>query len=115
MANVTVAIPDELLSQAKVVAARTDTSVNATIRQLLEGHIRNEGVPLSGNYEILFKYSAGQISEQSAMKELHLGNVEALALMTIQAGFPLPRLSLQETAAMQKNFGDMIDRFGHVA
>ncbi|WP_031409501.1 ribbon-helix-helix domain-containing protein [Thiomonas sp. FB-Cd] len=115
MANFTVAIPDELLSQAKVVAARTDTSVNAIIRQLLEGYVRNESSPLSGNYEILFKYSLGQISEHNAMKELHLDDVETLALMTIQAGFPLPRLSLPETAAMQKNFGDMVDRFGHTA
>jgi hypothetical protein len=49
------------------------------------------------------------------MKELHLDDEESLSALTIQAGLPLPRLSLEETAVMQKNLGEMIDRFGKVA
>jgi plasmid stability protein len=115
MSNFTVAIPDDLLADAKVCAAKAGTSVNSIIRQLLEGYVRNESTPLSGNYEILFKYSLGQIPERTAMKELHLDDEESLSALTIQAGLPLPRLSLEETAVMQKNLGEMIDRFGKVA
>lgn len=114
MSNFTVAIPDDLLSDAKVCAAKAGTSVNSIIRVLLEGYVRNECVPLSGNYEILFKYSLGQIPEHKAIKELHLDDSETLNALTIQAGLPLPRLSLEETDAMQKTFGKMIDRFGKV-
>jgi len=112
MANFTVAIPDELLAEAKVAAARTDTSVNAILRQLLEGFVRGQAAALPGNFEVLFRYSLGQVSGQEAIKALHLADEETLHRMTIQAGFPLPRLSLQETAAMRKVAGDMMDRFG---
>lgn len=115
MSNFTVAIPDDLLTDAKVCAAKAGTSVNSIIRQLLEGYVRNEHVPLSGNYEILFRYSLGQISAHIATQELHLDDEKTLRTLTIQAGLPLPRLSLEETAAMQKNFGEMIDRFGKVS
>ena len=112
MSNFTVAIPDDLLADAKVVAAKAGTSLNAILRTLLEGYVRNERGPLTGNYEILFRYSLGQISEKEAVKELHLDDINLLGVLTVKAGLPLPRLSLEETASMKKNFGEMIDRFG---
>lgn len=115
MANFTVAIPDDLLADAKVAAAKAGTSLNAIIRTLLEGYVRNERAPLTGNYEILFRYSIGQISEQDAVEELHLDDSDALHALTVQAGLALPRLSLEETAAMKRKFGEMIDRFGNAA
>lgn len=115
MPNFTIAIPDDLLADATACAEKTGASLDSIVRQLLEGYVRNESVPLSGNYEILFRYSLGRISERVAMRELHLDDEETLSALTIQAGLPLPRLSLGETAAMQKNFGEMIDRFGKVS
>ena len=115
MSNFTVAIPDDLLADAKVCAAKAGTSVNSIIRVLLEGFVRNESVPLSGNSEILFKYSLGQITDKKAMKLLHLENEDVLRLMTLHAGLPIPRLSDQETEAMSKKFGEMIERFGATA
>lgn len=112
MSNFTIVIPDDLLAEAEVCAAKAGTSVNSIIRLLLEGHVRNESVPLSGNYQILFRYSLGQIPEQVAIKELHLDSEDALNALLIQAALPTLRLSLEETAAMQKRFGEMIDRFG---
>lgn len=112
MTNFTVAIPDDLLADAKVCAAKTGTSVNSIIRVLLEGFVKNENSPLSGNYEILFKYSLGQITGQKAMKLLHLDDDEVLRLMVLHAGLPLPRLSESENEAMSKKFGEMVERFG---
>ena len=112
MSNFTVAIPDDLLADAKVCAAKAGTSLNSIIRVLLEGFVRNASAPLSGNSEILFKYSLGQISDQKAMKLLHLESEEVLRLMTLHAGLPIPRLSDQENEVMSKKFGEMIHRFG---
>ena len=39
MSNFAVAIPDDLLMDAKVMAAKTDTSLNSIIRLLLEAFI----------------------------------------------------------------------------
>ncbi len=110
MSNFTVAIPDDLLTNAKVMAAKAGTSVNALIRTLLDGFVQNESSPMSGNFEILLQYSLGQITPKKAVKLLHLEDEAALEKITLQAGFPVPRLSLQETDNMQKRFGEMLDK-----
>lgn len=112
MPRVTVDIPDDLHTDAKACAVKGGTSVSAIIRHLLEGYVRNQNAPLPGNFEVLFRYSLGQVSQEEAMRELHLESEDALHFLTNQAGLPRPRLSLAETAAMQKHFGDMLDRFG---
>ena len=110
MSNFTVAIPDDLLTDAKVMAAKAGTSVNALIRTLLDGFVHNESSPMSGNFEILLQYSLGQITPKKAVKLLHLEDEAALDRLTLQSGFPIPRLSLQETDNMQKRFGEMLDK-----
>ena len=110
MSNFTVAIPDDLLTNTKVMAAKAGTSVNALIRTLLDGFVQNESSPMSGNFEILLQYSLGQITPKKAVKLLHLEDEAALEKITLQAGFPVPRLSLQETDNMQKRFGEMLDK-----
>ena len=110
MSNFTVAIPDDLLTDAKVMAAKTGTSLNSIIRLLLDGFIKNECTPLSGNYEILLKYSLGQFTAKKTMKLLHLSSGAELDDLTLNSGLPLPRLSLQETESMQKRFGNMLDK-----
>lgn len=112
MTNFTVALPDDLLTDAKVFAARTGTSVNSIIRLLLEGFVRNESTAMPGNYELLLRYSLGQMSSAKVMKSLHLGSSEDLDKLVIKAGLPIPRLSISETEAMQKRFGEMLDRAG---
>ena len=112
MANFTVAIPDELLAKSKVVAALAETSVNALIRALLEGHIESSSSALSGNYQILFRYSIGKITEEKALALLQQPDRERLHNLVRHAGLPLPRLDLQEAKKMQETFSEMIDRFG---
>lgn len=115
MANFTVAIPDDLLVDAKVAAAKCSLSLNAVLRQLLEGFVRNESLSLCGNYEILFRYSLGLIAEDKAIETLHLDRAGDLKVMTIAAGLPMPRLSAQETEEMQKTFGAAMDNFSKAA
>ena len=115
MPRITITVPDELLADAKACAAKAGVSVSELVRHLLAGHVRNERAPLPGNFEILLRFSLGQVSERDAMAELHLDDEDALSVLTILAGLPLPRLSLEETAAMRKNFGEMLDRFGKIA
>lgn len=112
MPRVTVDIQTYLHIDAKACAAKAGTTVSAIIRQLLEGYVRNVSAPLPGNFEVLFRYSLGQMPMETAIKELHLESEDALNFLTNQAGLPRPRLSLKETAAMQKHFGEMLDRFG---
>lgn len=115
MPRITINIPDDLLADTKACAAKAGVSVSELIRHLLAGHVRNERATLPGNFEVLLRFSLGQISERDAMAELHLDDEDALSVLTILAGLPLPRLSLEETAAMQKSFGEMLDRFGKIA
>lgn len=115
MSNFTVAIPDDLLADAKIAAAKAGTSVNSVIRTLLEGFVRNESGPLTGNFEIIFRYSIGKLTAAKAVQELHLDTDEQLRAMTLQSGLPLPRLSINETDGMEKHFGTMVERFGRKA
>ena len=110
MTNFTVAIPNDLLSETKVIAAKTNTSVNAIIRMLLEGFIENKNAIMSGNSEILLKYSLGKISTKEAMKQLHVPNKENLDFMVVQSGFPIPRILEKIELNMQNKFSDMLDR-----
>lgn len=110
MSNFTVAIPDELLTDAKVMAAKSGTSLNAIIRALLEGFVQKESSSMTGNFEILLQYSLGQLSAKGAVKKLHLDDESTLNLMTRSAALPLPRLSLEENEAMRKRFGEMLNK-----
>jgi plasmid stability protein len=108
MSNFIVAIPDELLTDAKVMAAKTGTSLNAIIRSLLDGFVQSESSPMAGNFELLLKYSLGQLTAKQTIKLLHLKDEAALHVLTLKAGFPLPRLSIQETEIMKKRFSEML-------
>ena len=110
MSNFTVAIPDELLTDAKVMAAKAGTSLNSIIRTLLEGFVRNESSSMTGNFEILLQYSLGQLAAKSALKKLHLEDEDMLNLMVRSAGLPIPRLSTEINEGMRRRFGDMLDK-----
>lgn len=110
MSNFTVSIPDDLLTEAKVVAARSGVSLNAIIRNLLEGVVQNTSVSMSGNFEILMKYSLGQVSAKRAGILLHLEDESLLVDMTKKAGLPIPTIALREAESMRKRFGKMLDQ-----
>ena len=110
MSNFTVAIPDELLTDAKVMAAKSGTSLNAIIRTLLDGFVQHRSSLMTGNFEILLQYSLGQITAKNAVKQLHLEDNDVLNLMTRRSGLPLPRLPMEENEAMRQRFSEMLDK-----
>jgi plasmid stability protein len=110
MPNFTVAIPDELLARAKIHAATHGTSVNELIRVLLAGHLARAECALPGNYEILLKVALGQLSVDSAARQLHLDCEDDLFVMLTYCGLPRPRVSEGEEAQMRDRLTVLFDK-----
>lgn len=68
---------------------------------------------MTGNYDILLKYSLGELTAAQAMRRLHIADDEqALNKLTLDAKLPLPKLSDKETEVMSKKFGELLDKAG---
>jgi len=67
---------------------------------------------MTGNYDILLKYSLGEITSAQAMRRLHVNDEQSLNKLTLDANLPLPRLSDKETEVMSKRFGELLDKAG---
>ena len=103
--NFTGAIDRDLLRRAKVIAARSDTSVNALfnaqLRYLVET-FESADVGRNANYATLLAFSLGNLDASAAMRTLGLESEEDLFLLMAQAHLPMPRLPQAETSAMVK-------------
>lgn len=101
--NFTGAVDRELLKRAKIIAAKTDTSVNALfnaeLRYLVETFEAAETVG-NQNYRTLLDFSLGRIDDQVAMAALGIDSEEDLFLLLAQARLPMPRLSAAATRGM---------------
>jgi hypothetical protein len=101
--NFTSAVDRDLLRRAKVLAAKTDTSVNALFNAELRYLVETfEAAELAGNqnFRILFDFSMGRIDSRSAIQALGLEGEEDLFLLMAQARLPMPRLPSEQTTAM---------------
>lgn len=101
--NFTGAVDRELLKRAKVVAAKTDTSVNALFNAELRYIVETfEAAEISGNqnYRTLLDFSLGRIDDRDAMSALGIDSEEDLFLLMAQAHLPMPRLSDAVTQGM---------------
>lgn len=109
--NFTGAVDRDLLKRAKVIAAKTDTSVNALfnaeLRHLVETFEASEA---SGNqnYRVLLDFSLGRLVSDSAMRALAIDSEEDLFLLMAQAHLPMPRLPDTVTR-------DMVDQLNALA
>lgn len=105
--NVTIALERDLLRQAKVIAARYDTSVNALLRNYL-AHLTELGVvehrPAGGNVETLFRFSMGLMPRNAAMRSLGVSDYGLLIRLMNAAGLPLPSVPIQSRKAMVDTF-----------
>jgi len=110
MAARLIEIPEALAVEVDAMAAKAGVSTNEVVRALLEGFVQAERAPLSGNIEILLQFSLGQLEAAKAAQMLHLADENILYLLVRQVGLPLPRLSLEQTEAMRKQFGEMLDK-----
>ena len=93
--NFTGAVDRDLLKRAKVIAAKTDTSVNALFNAELRHLVETfEAAEITGNqnFRVLLDFSLGRLADDAAMRALGIDNEEDLFLLMAQAHLPMPRL-----------------------
>ena len=94
--NFTGSVDRDLLKRAKVIAAKTDTSVNALfnaeLRHLVETFEAAESTG-NHNFKVLLDFSLGRVADDKAMRALGIDSEEDLFLLMAQAHLPMPRLS----------------------
>ena len=101
--NFTGAVDRKLLKRAKIIAAKSDTSVNALFNAELRYLVETfEAGELSGNqnFKSLLDFSLGRIDSRAAMDVLGIDSDEDLFLLMAQAHLPLPRLPEAATQSM---------------
>ncbi|MDP2786816.1 MAG: hypothetical protein Q8O79_01895 [Pseudomonadota bacterium] len=101
--NFTGAVDRQLLKRAKIIAAKTDTSINALFNAELRYLVETfESAEVAGNhnYRTLLDFSLGRIDDLAAMTELGIDSEEDLFLLMTQARLPMPRLSAATTQGM---------------
>ena len=109
--NFTGAVDRDLLKRAKVIAAKTDTSVNALFNAELRHLVETfEAAEANGNhnYRLLIDFSLGRLSDLDVMRALGIDSEEDLFLLMAQAHLPMPRLPEAVTR-------DMVDQLKSLA
>lgn len=101
--NFTAAVDRDLLRRAKVIAAKTGTSVNALfsaeLRYLVETFEAGEAGG-DQNYHILLDFALGRVDDRTAMAALGIDSQEDLFLLMARARLPMPRLPDATTRQM---------------
>jgi hypothetical protein len=101
--NFTGAVDRDLLKRAKVIAAKTDTSVNALFNAELRHLVETfEAAESSGNqnFKVLLDFSLGKLNGAEVMQALGIDSDEDLFLLMAQAHLPMPRLPDAVTRGM---------------
>jgi len=111
--NFTGTLERDLLKRAKIIAAKSDTSVNALfnaeLRYLVDTY---EAAEASGNqnFKVLLDFSLGRRDDLSAMTALGIDSEEDLFLLMAQAHLPMPRLPEEQTRAMAETLKTLAGR-----
>ncbi|CAG4897031.1 hypothetical protein [Paraburkholderia gardini] len=101
--NFTGAVDRDLLRRAKILAAKSDTSVNALFNAELRYLVETfEAAEAGGNqnFRTLLDFSLGRIDDRQAMQALGIDSDEDLFLLMAQAHLPMPRLPEASTRSM---------------
>jgi hypothetical protein len=108
--NFTGSVSRELLKRAKVMAAKTDTSVNALfnaeLRHLVETFESAEASN-NQNFKTLLDFSLGRADGNDTLAALGLDSQEDLFLLMAQAHLPMPRLPQSTTQAMVDSLNEL--------
>jgi len=111
MVNFTGSVDRSLLRRAKVIAAKTETSVNALfnaeLRYLVETYDAAEAAE-NENYKTLLDFSLGRINDLTAMQRLGIDSEEDLFLLMAHAHLPMPRLANDKTQAMVAELNKLV-------
>ena len=101
--NFTGSVDRDLLKRAKVIAAKTDTSINALFNAELRYLVETFEASESGgnqNFKVLLDFSLGRLADAEAMRTLGIDGEEDLFLLMAQAHLPMPRLPDASTQQM---------------
>lgn len=101
--NFTGAVDRELLKRAKIIAAKSDTSINALFNAELRYLVETFEAAENGgnqNFRTLLDFSLGRIDDLAAMAALGIDSAEDLFLLMAQAHLPMPRLPESATREM---------------
>jgi hypothetical protein len=102
-AKFTGSVDRDLLRRAKIIAAKTDTSIaslfNAELRYLVETFEAAEACG-NQNFKMLLDFALGRIDDRTAMDGLGIDSEEVLFLLMAQAHLPMPHLPLATTQEM---------------
>lgn len=101
--NFTGSVDRDLLKRAKILAAKSDTSINALFNAELRYLVETfEAAEAGGNenFRTLLDFSLGRIDDRLAMKTLGIDSDEDLFLLMAQAHLPMPRLPESSTRRM---------------
>jgi hypothetical protein len=102
--NITFALDDQLISAAKLVAARRDTSISALVRASLENQVALDteatSSGASGVLQELIDYSMGRRPRAVTMDALAIDDYGALLRLLNAANLPHPLVPLTKRQAM---------------
>ncbi|WP_158906715.1 hypothetical protein [Burkholderia sp. L27(2015)] len=111
--NFTGAVDRDLLKRAKILAAKSDTSINALfnaeLRYLVETFEAAEASS-NHNFKTLLDFSLGRIDDRNAMDALGIDTDEDLFLLMAQAHLPMPRLADTDTLQMAHELSTLLNR-----
>lgn len=103
--NFTGSVDRDLLRRAKVIAAKSETSINALfnaeLRHLVETFEAGEATG-NQNFKVLLDFSLGRIMSDQVMLTLGIDSEEDLFLLMAGAHLPMPRLPDATTRAMTR-------------
>jgi hypothetical protein len=110
--NFTGSVDRALLQRAKIVAAKSETSINALfnaeLRYLVETFEASEKNN-NQNFRALLDFSLGRQDAASTLQGLGIDNEEDLFLLMAQAHLPMPRLPDNSTRAMTDSLHALLD------
>jgi len=92
--NFTGAVDRDLLKRAKILAAKSETSVNALFNAELRYLVETFEAAEAGsnqNFRTLLDFSLGRIDDNQTMNALGIDSDEDLFLLMTQAHLPMPR------------------------
>lgn len=104
--NFTASVDRNLLKRAKIMAVKSDTSVNALFNAELRYLVETFEAAEAGNnhnFKNLLDFSLGRADAASTMDKLGIDGEEDLFLLMAQARLPMPRLDPASTEAMGNN------------
>ena len=101
--NFTGSVDRDLLKRVKIIAAKSDTSINALfnaeLRHLVETFEAGEKTG-NQNFRTLLDFSLGRLDGAAVFAALGIDSEEDLFLLMAQAHLPMPRMSDAQTQQM---------------